>query len=200
MNEWPLIASPPPRVRSRDRSGWMPTVAAAAAMLGWLFLLLVVGSLVPDTNRLPIGQPLLVGRGVTIMPASGWSRGSTGDVPESPEVEGITLQKGGVHAVLLVEPFDGSTERLHELLLRDLGEELERFESLEPAEVVMGIDRRGVRSVFRGWTKGTLLEGILASLSYKGSGISCVAFGTAGEVLRVLPDLSLMLETMGLPD
>lgn len=200
MNEWPLIASSSPRAKGRDQSGWMLTVAVAAAMLGWLLVLTMVGALVPDSNRLPIGQPLVVGRGVTILPAPGWSRGPAAGISDSPEVEGLSLQKGGVRAVFIVEPFEGATERLHELYLQDLADELERFESLEPADVAMGLNEQGMRSVFRGWTRGTLLEGILASLSHQGSGVSCIAFGSAGEVLEVLPDLDLMLETMGLPE
>ena len=192
-----MLASPPPR--RRDRSGVIPTTALAAVMFGWMFLLLVTSALTPDTNLLPAGRPLEVGAGVTILPAAGWSWGSEAGLDESAGVEAIVIQKAGVRAFFIVEPFDGPTEEFHRLSLDDLAQDLDMFEALLPVEVAMGVDQAGLRSAFRGWTQENLLEGVLASLAYRGSGISCLAFGRSGEVAAVLPDLELMLQTLGLP-
>ena len=198
MSDRPLIAYPA-RTHTQDRSGWLPTVAVGAVMFGWLFMLLVLSALVPNVNELPVGLPVSVGRGVSIMPAAGWSRGSDDGIADAPGVEGIMIQKGGVQGFFIVEPYEGSTEGLHEETLRGLGEDLDMFESLAPTSVAMGAGGEGVRSAFRGWTRDSLLEGLLASLSYRGSGVSCIAVGTAGSVAGVLSDVEFMLQFMEFP-
>lgn len=136
---------------------------------------------------------------MTVLPAAGWSWGGESGVDESAGVEAIGIQKAGVRAFFIVEPFEGPTQEFHRLSLDDLAQDLDMFEAMPPVEVPMGADQAGLRSAFRGWTRDNLLEGVLASLSYGGSGISCLAFGRSGEVSAVLQDLELMLQTLGLP-
>lgn len=195
MSEWPPTPSSP---RPHDRSGWVPTLALAAAMFGWMLVLLFVGAVTPDINLLPTGQPLEVGMGVTIFPTAGWSWGSDPSAVDPDGVEAIVIQKAGVRAFFIVGPFEGSTEEFHRLSLEDLGRDLDMFEALLPVEVAVGMSQAGLRSAFRGWAQKELLEGVLASLSYRGSGISCLALGRSGQASAILPDLEHMLQTMRL--
>lgn len=191
--------APPTRHRAapvRDSPGWLPTIAVAVIMVGWLIMLTIVLAATPDKNLLPTDQPLEVGAGVMVTVPAGWSRAgsSAAALPE-----GVSIQKQGVIVSFLAEDFPGTTEDLFQEQRASIEKDLTLFQAPPPEDVRVAGDLPGLQTGFSGTIGGVSIEGQITVATSSDLGVVVVAYSSSGQMPSARDELTQMITTMKVP-
>jgi len=181
---------------ARDGRGWVPTIAVAVIMVGWLIVLATALAATPDKNLLPADQPLDVGAGVVVTVPEGWSRAgsSAAALPE-----GVSIQKQGVIVSFLAEIFPGTTEELFQEQRASIEEDLTLFQAPPPEGVRVAGDLPGLQTGFSGTVGGVRVEGRLTVATSSDLGVVVVAYSSSGQMASARDELTQMITSMKVP-
>jgi hypothetical protein len=164
-------------------------------MVGWLLFTLLLASVAAPAGA-DEPEPIELGRGVTVTPASGWT--SAADVWEvGPNA--VSLKKAGAVVVFAAEAYDGTAEKLLSLQLDDLRGEFDSFDALPAAESSIAGGLPALIALFSGTADSSRLEGELVAAAQAGTGVVMLAVAPANQLPRVQSDLNAMLESIVVP-
>jgi hypothetical protein len=185
-----------PPVPARESSGWLPTIAVAVIMVGWLIMLAVALAVTPDKNLLPADQPLDVGMGVVVTVPEGWSKAATSAAALP---EGVSIQKQGVIVSFLAEEFLGTTEELFQEQRAAIEKDLTLFQAPPPEDVRVAGELPGLQTGFSGNLGGVRLEGQITVATNSDLGVVAIAYSSSGQMSSARDDLTRMITTMRVP-
>lgn len=183
-------------VPARDSSGWLPTIAVALVLVGWLIMLATALAVTPDRNLLPADQPLEVGAGVVVTVPEGWSKAgsSAAALPE-----GVSIQKQGVIVSFLAEDFPGTTEELFHEQRASIEKDLALFQAPPPVDVRVAGDLPGLQTGFSGTIGGVGIEGQITVATGSALGVVVIAYSSSGQMPTARGELTQMITTMIVP-